>query len=244
MAEMCKSYYVSGNSGRTLAVFFIDNLAAHAALLKRRPLIIETETEPLFPDIERRRSRDKSPKDRGAPAETALPIISLARLRADGEAYTGPTDSISDVFCYGAIDPASVDTLEAFDYPLLLVKRDPYASGFVYGALKLLDERKIFKKIGIVITGTDLIEEAALTFTTVRAEMLKMTGQAHDLIFLGYFQPDIPRIANARGRGLAAVQLFPDSPFHGLVKFIYENLSALETYMKPDTVFQRLAATG
>ena len=245
MATGTRSFYVSDNCGRTLAGMFIENIAAHILALRGNPLIIESDGSPLLTDVARKKSKDKATRHLDFLAESGLPVIGLSRLRGEAaasfSAAEGNRPAYTEIFCHGPFEPAAAGVMEAFDYPLLLVKRDPYAAGYVFRVLQLLHDAKIYKRIGIVITGTDFIEEAALTFSEVKTEMEKMTGAKPDIIFLGYFQPDLQRLAHAKLRGLSAVQVFPDSPFHGMIKLIYENIASFEVYMKEKTVFDRLS---
>ena len=91
-----------------------------------------------------------------------------------------------------------------------------------------MSEKKISKKVNIIITEEKYIEDAAAAFVKLKTEMLGMFGPKLDLNFSGFFFFDTNRLAIANQRREIFIRYFPEVPFHGKIKYTNDNLNKLD----------------
>jgi hypothetical protein len=231
-----KVYFVSGNEHKSLVSVFLENLLYQQKQDNGSPLFIEPGND-FFTNGENK----KKMKGRGLRAFdyypdldiTSIPLEKAKGLPAEGEKreIKLAEEKFTDIFIYGEIKPPAIPIVALADYILLVLKKNVYSTGFVYSLLKLLKENGIQKKILIIFSAVSYLEEAAAQFNLLRDELQGMLGERPDLQFGGFFPIDSKYLAHAAQKHQPCVKVFPQSSFHGVIKYITRTLNGLETYV-------------
>ncbi|MBN2352167.1 MAG: hypothetical protein JXD23_06310 [Spirochaetales bacterium] len=232
---MGKYFFVSGNAERRLIGAFLENL-----LLGRKrddkPALLIGPDDGLFAagaSVKKMKDRALRAFDYYPDLEIAfLPLSKTKELPAGGKIRESRLieENFSDIFLYHGFNPKAVPLVALADYVLLLVKKDVYCTGYLYTLAKALKEKDILKKIIVVHSEVGRLEDAASAFASLREELGGMLGQKPDVHFGGFFPVDAAYLAHASRKGLPCVKVFPESAFHGVIKYINRSLSGLETY--------------
>ena len=242
-----KTYVLAGNESPQKTSILIENLLWRQSVKKGNPLFIETSLPAVFSSGRREKLKDRPAfhyewyPDGGVmkiPLEKLLkeaPHIDKQTVRLEQEKFSG-------FVSYAELNEEALPLLRAADAVIFVVKEDAYAAGFLYNAVAFLRENKIPAGLGVIISGVRFAEEAAAFYNKLCAELEKLLGEAGACRFLGFFTLDMPRVTHAIALAQPVIKLFPQSGFHGMIKYVDELLEKLPPLDDGTPLFEALAA--
>jgi hypothetical protein len=231
-----KYYFVSGNEGKNALAILLENLLYLKKQAGENPLFIETDGSPFPAAAVRKKIKNRAFRfvDFLPDAEiTSLPLERVKGAGAEGKKkeIRQTEEEYTDIFLCDRIDRATLPLVSLADYLILLLKNNVYCAGFLYTLFKRMSEYGIEKRMVIVYSNFDRLELAARAHLQLKAETEKMLGNEADIQFGGFLPIDVKYLAHAAGKNQPCIKIFPESPFHGVIKYVNRTLNSLDFVM-------------
>jgi hypothetical protein len=141
---------------------------------------------------------------------------------------------------YGKIDKQSIDLISHCDYIVMCIKNDVYCSGFLYSAIKYLMQRRINKRIILIISGTPYIEKAVTIYQNRIEELLKLVDSPVNFIFGGLFSLDLKRLTHSMRHNKPICKLFPESPICGALQYNLRIMESQQPFLHDQDYFSAI----
>jgi hypothetical protein len=243
-----KIFFVAGNEATHLTSIFLENLLFYKKLKQETPLFIDTNKGILFTSKSKQKARKKELRMYDYYPEldiTTIPFERIMNLVGDGkhENFFKTESHFTNIFIYDDIDPDTINLAALCDYLLFVVKNDTYSSGYLYKTLKQLKEKNMYKKILVIVSDTEFIEESAAVFVRLKAEIEEMLHDTIDAVFLGFLKLETKRLYYSLQKGQPYIKTFPDSGFCGLIKYINDKIETLPGYLHDQSFYKALEKT-
>jgi hypothetical protein len=239
------AWFVSGNADARFQTLAVENLLVELARTGRSPLAVYSDSPPF--SATRTAARGKNRLERYLERYTSARIPAM-RLQELGQSlldarrrglFAAEGARFDPVLITGPEIPESGLPTVA-DGVVLLIAKGSSTPAWVYEAVRPLAKESL--PISIVALNTDCLEEAAVFFHELKAEIASLLKTEVTLRFAGYLRFDADYTEAALQAGLPLVEYFPGCPFHGQVKYVLNSLSKAVAQPPGEPYFSRMAA--
>ena len=242
-----KVYFVTGNENSLKMGLLIENILYQKKAMKKEVLLIDSNMNLLTTEQIKLNSKEKLLKNAEYFSKNKIPSISLDKLQIDLGIYKKNNsiqtleNKFNDIYIFEKPDITNFKLPLCSDEIILIITKESNSISFLFKFLKqLLDNEIENKKISIVISNIKNIEDSVGFYSNMCPEVSSLLENNFQFNYLGFVNFDEERISISLNKKEAYIQTFPESAFHGYVKYIIERLNLGRTELREDSFFEQI----
>ncbi len=242
-----KVYYITGNDSAINMNIIVENLLYQYKNIKNDILLIDLNDKTFTSELIKINSKDKFLKSAEYYSKNKIPSITLQQLKSDLSSLKKDKPVISlennfkNIFIYEKSLESNLELIKLSDEIIVILKKDANDINYVFKFLKNLINGQIeSKKINIIISNIQNIEDTVSFFSKVCSEIDSLLEDDFNFNYLGFINFDKERISLSLHRNEVFIQTFPESNFHGCIKFIIEKLSSGRADLRENSLFESI----